>query len=125
MCFFLQAEDGIRDGHVTGVQTCALPISGTKNQSKKESPGSPGETPEGNQLFFGQRPGSPERQQSGGHHRQDREGKSHRQLWHVHHRGSFGKVGIRLDHRYFKTVFYCCSRPLASIASKKPYKLGW
>src|SRR5579884_4408784 len=25
--FFLQAEDGIRDGHVTGVQTCALPIS--------------------------------------------------------------------------------------------------
>src|SRR5207253_7817244 len=22
----LQAEDGIRDGHVTGVQTCALPI---------------------------------------------------------------------------------------------------
>src|SRR6266508_5064848 len=30
--FFIQAEDGIRDGHVTGVQTCALPISdqGTK-----------------------------------------------------------------------------------------------
>src|SRR6266702_5909096 len=28
MCvFFFQAEDGIRDGHVTGVQTCALPIS--------------------------------------------------------------------------------------------------
>src|SRR5207253_8487461 len=24
--FFFQAEDGIRDGHVTGVQTCALPI---------------------------------------------------------------------------------------------------
>src|SRR5690625_6717030 len=27
MYFFFQAEDGIRDGHVTGVQTCALPIS--------------------------------------------------------------------------------------------------
>src|SRR6266487_2359810 len=29
MCvfFFFQAEDGIRDGRVTGVQTCALPIS--------------------------------------------------------------------------------------------------
>src|SRR6266487_133718 len=27
--FFFQAEDGIRDGRVTGVQTCALPISGT------------------------------------------------------------------------------------------------
>src|SRR5690606_40617665 len=26
--FFFQAEDGIRDFHVTGVQTCALPISG-------------------------------------------------------------------------------------------------
>src|SRR5439155_1936791 len=26
--FFFQAEDGIRDGHVTGVQTCALPIFG-------------------------------------------------------------------------------------------------
>src|SRR5690625_2459631 len=25
--FFFQAEDGIRDGHVTGVQTCALPIA--------------------------------------------------------------------------------------------------
>src|SRR5690606_40789536 len=27
--FFFQAEDGIRDFHVTGVQTCALPISAT------------------------------------------------------------------------------------------------
>src|SRR5690606_40678962 len=25
-CFFFQAEDGIRYFHVTGVQTCALPI---------------------------------------------------------------------------------------------------
>src|SRR5690606_39546485 len=25
-CLFFQAEDGIRDFHVTGVQTCALPI---------------------------------------------------------------------------------------------------
>src|SRR5256886_12422479 len=28
ICFFFQAEDGIRDLTVTGVQTCALPISG-------------------------------------------------------------------------------------------------
>src|SRR5215213_11993986 len=27
MFFFFQAEDGIRDWSVTGVQTCALPIS--------------------------------------------------------------------------------------------------
>src|SRR3712207_7067618 len=26
VCFFFQAEDGIRDIGVTGVQTCALPI---------------------------------------------------------------------------------------------------
>src|SRR5207302_7631022 len=28
LVFFFQAEDGIRDFHVTGVQTCALPICG-------------------------------------------------------------------------------------------------
>ena len=27
LCFFFQGEDGIRDRLVTGVQTCALPIS--------------------------------------------------------------------------------------------------
>ena len=32
LCFFFQAEDGIRDDLVTGVQTCALPISLTVNQ---------------------------------------------------------------------------------------------
>src|SRR5690625_6066162 len=31
--FFFQAEDGIRDGHVTGVQTCALPILDTFSPS--------------------------------------------------------------------------------------------
>src|SRR6266567_4413744 len=30
--FFFQAEDGIRDLTVTGVQTCALPISSTKHR---------------------------------------------------------------------------------------------
>src|SRR5256885_4168668 len=29
--FFFQAEDGIRDYKVTGVQTCALPISSSPN----------------------------------------------------------------------------------------------
>src|SRR5207249_8148974 len=32
-CFF-QAEDGIRDRHVTGVQTCALPILAIVFRSK-------------------------------------------------------------------------------------------
>src|SRR5207342_417822 len=31
--FFFQAEDGIRDFHVTGVQTCALPICGARQRS--------------------------------------------------------------------------------------------
>src|SRR5690625_7901279 len=35
VCFFFQAEDGIRDGHVTGVQTCALPISLIKDTIQK------------------------------------------------------------------------------------------
>src|SRR5207244_6965954 len=30
LIFFFQAEDGIRDDLVTGVQTCALPISATE-----------------------------------------------------------------------------------------------
>src|SRR5699024_11747701 len=30
--FFFQAEDGIRDRNVTGVQTCALPISISASQ---------------------------------------------------------------------------------------------
>src|SRR5690606_41086894 len=32
--FFFQAEDGIRDFHVTGVQTCALPICLTEEQAQ-------------------------------------------------------------------------------------------
>src|SRR5690606_41017792 len=34
--FFFQAEDGIRDFHVTGVQTCALPISrGSRGRGRR------------------------------------------------------------------------------------------
>src|SRR5256885_8563135 len=36
LSFFFQAEDGIRDYKVTGVQTCALPISG-QVRSKREN----------------------------------------------------------------------------------------
>src|SRR4051794_41243107 len=32
--FFFQAEDGIRDGRVTGVQTCALPILSSVHSSR-------------------------------------------------------------------------------------------
>src|SRR5439155_16009825 len=44
--FFFQAEDGIRDGHVTGVQTCALPISGARRSAlpdrSRRAPARPG-----------------------------------------------------------------------------------
>src|SRR5690606_11204966 len=36
--FFFQAEDGIRDFHVTGVQTCALPILGPTIAHALDSP---------------------------------------------------------------------------------------
>src|SRR5437870_10370255 len=36
--FFFQAEDGIRDGHVTGVQTCALPIYGACDGRSSDTP---------------------------------------------------------------------------------------
>src|SRR5207302_7376983 len=35
--FFFQAEDGIRDFHVTGVQTCALPILPTDEVLNKSA----------------------------------------------------------------------------------------
>src|SRR2546426_5608823 len=42
--FFFQAEDGIRDYKVTGVQTCALPISrgGRQGSAARPAPGARG-----------------------------------------------------------------------------------
>src|SRR3989442_3004540 len=37
--FFFQAEDGIRDADVTGVQTCALPISHLRPARRKQAAG--------------------------------------------------------------------------------------
>src|SRR5438309_11473593 len=72
--FFFQAEDGIRDGTVTGVQTCALPIwapwarllrvSGTMSDSSYSStapnPLQPGHAPRGllNENRIGARAGA-------------------------------------------------------------------
>src|SRR5256886_7533645 len=38
VCFFFQAEDGIRDLTVTGVQTCALPICRFEPQPPRSGP---------------------------------------------------------------------------------------
>src|SRR5215216_1017953 len=37
LLFFFQAEDGIRDDLVTGVQTCALPISKARTPSRRRA----------------------------------------------------------------------------------------
>src|SRR5207245_4322020 len=42
--FFFQAEDGIRDATVTGVQTCALPIS-ARARSRAPPPRAPARPP--------------------------------------------------------------------------------
>src|SRR5699024_11737398 len=38
VCFFFQAEDGIRGRNVTGVQTCALPIWTTRPRTDDRTP---------------------------------------------------------------------------------------
>ena len=42
LLFFFQAEDGIRDSPVTGVQTCALPISKSLGDAREVSRGRAG-----------------------------------------------------------------------------------
>src|SRR6266704_4686866 len=51
--FFFQAEDGIRDRNVTGVQTCALPICG-RRRGVEIRPGSVKEARQQAGLSLGQ-----------------------------------------------------------------------
>src|SRR2546430_11306382 len=44
-CFFFQAEDGIRDLTVTGVQTCALPIYNAPIPAMSPAPSAAYSTP--------------------------------------------------------------------------------
>src|SRR5256885_7251123 len=58
--FFFQAEDGIRDYKVTGVQTCALPISGRGHRAGQDAPAGPlggGRADRGPSGVDGRRPG--------------------------------------------------------------------
>src|SRR5207253_4744582 len=88
--FFFQAEDGIRDGHVTGVQTCALPISsgtgrgspgcgavrrGTPPRPTASRPRAPGDAESGRAV--GTQPG----QDDGRRSEERRVGKECRSRW--------------------------------------------
>src|SRR2546422_4895946 len=61
--FFFQAEDGIRDVAVTGVQTCALPISRVPPGRPRPAPGRRPHGREGPQPALSSRPRRPLRRQ--------------------------------------------------------------
>src|SRR5262249_58802824 len=54
--FFFQAEDGIRDWSVTGVQTCALPISHPRGRRVPDRDRGPGGAPQPRALTRTRRP---------------------------------------------------------------------
>src|SRR2546422_8056954 len=57
--FFFQAEDGIRDVAVTGVQTCALPICAGSIAARPPRP--PGCSPRAARRRWRSAPGTPDR----------------------------------------------------------------
>src|SRR5689334_25397183 len=77
--FFFQAEDGIRDGTVTGVQTCALPIS-----------------PDSSSDFHGLELRVDDRAKLGGHLGKRRLGDAHRVVVAADDRVSMALLGIEL-----------------------------
>src|SRR3712207_8101584 len=82
--FFFQAEDGIRDIGVTGIQTCALPISMLANGRGKPGDlvvivaGSPPSTPGSTNLLRVHRLGDPRSEERRG-------GKECRSRWPTYH----------------------------------------
>src|SRR2546422_4193973 len=99
--FFFQAEDGIRDVAVTGVQTCALPIStyGTTGSrpSERAIPGPCSATT---------RPGAPTRRSTTGITRRDR--KSTR---------------LNSSHGYISYAVFCLKKKKKKKQHKKPTNL--
>src|SRR5205807_7464090 len=59
LVFFFQAEDGIRDYKVTGVQTCALPISSSTPGGATARPTGPRSTRAAGSITSGSRRPSP------------------------------------------------------------------
>src|SRR2546429_1874131 len=96
--FFFQAEDGIRDVAVTGVQTCALPISprtsvsggeaepgGASCYSAPSGPGQDGSTFSGTETFLGGHYDTTRPRQSRRRSEERRVGKECRSRWSPYH----------------------------------------
>src|SRR5690606_40266259 len=62
---FFQAEDGIRDFHVTGVQTCALPISAPRPATSRGAGGKTSRAARGCRARGGARRAAPSLDRSG------------------------------------------------------------
>src|SRR2546430_11191631 len=80
--FFFQAEDGIRDLTVTGVQTCALPICREERARDEAGGGLPGAVHGGREV--GLRRGAGEGQ-AGDRSEERRVGKECRSRWSPYH----------------------------------------
>src|SRR2546430_4030707 len=94
--FFFQAEDGIRDLTVTGVQTCALPIWGAAHRLRRSAqpawpdPAGPGAHADGSGFGPGADADRPDRgdQEGAGPGRRSEErrvGKECRSRWSPYH----------------------------------------
>src|SRR2546427_4937565 len=82
--FFFQAEDGIRDLTVTGVQTCALPIS--QAAGVEQAPLPRRECGYGGQVVRLERVAEPEQQAKAGERSEERRvGKECRSRWSPYH----------------------------------------
>src|SRR5689334_24382263 len=85
--FFFQAEDGIRDGTVTGVQTCALPISAGNQGLTRISDSRKGQGGYGGRQWMPVRAAGPT-DGSNGHDQRSEErrvGKECRSRWSPYH----------------------------------------
>src|SRR2546423_15426827 len=105
--FFLQAEDGIRDKLVTGVQTCALPIW---RRASRRAPCGPGRRsgrgpPSGGTCACRRRP-SPSRRRSSHRSEEGRVGKERRYRGSPYHEIKYCVDETEHDPRSTSTMRY-------------------
>src|SRR2546430_15656905 len=94
--FFFQAEDGIRDLTVTGVQTCALPISLRREKSSQaRAPRPTTSALFGGRLFGGQERGIAARSRGVDRSEERRVGKECRSRWSPYHLKKKSKRWLR------------------------------